>query len=56
MITMMATAPQGELNHSNNSTYLEASQDLTGAFSGKKGYKQKDLSSFCCKICKTLRQ
>ena len=40
MVTMMATAPQGELNHSNNPTYVEASQDLTGAWTGQKGYSQ----------------
>tara|TARA_R100000152_G_C6744847_1_gene168527 strand:+ start:21 stop:1184 length:1164 start_codon:yes stop_codon:yes gene_type:complete len=42
MITMLATAPAGELNHSNNPTYISASQDVTSSSSGSRGYSQND--------------
>jgi hypothetical protein len=40
MLTMFAEAPAGELNHSNNLTYISASQNLTSSISGSKMYSQ----------------
>ena len=40
MMTMFANAPAGELNHSNNVTYVSASQSVTASMTGSKSYSQ----------------
>ncbi len=40
MMTMFANAPAGELNHSNNMTYVSASQNVTASMSGSRAYSQ----------------
>lgn len=40
MMTLFADAPQNELNHSNNITYISSSQNVTGSMTGSKTYTQ----------------
>ena len=40
MMTLFADAPQNELNHSSNPTYISSSQNVTGSMVGSMTYTQ----------------
>ncbi len=42
MMTIFAHAPAGELNHSNNITYISSSQNVTASMSSSQTYTQND--------------